>query len=968
MNIANLDISPNLQKGLECLSMLDDNKAKEGLRFIDNIELEKDAYIKIHLYEARKHHAKAVYFRHFDKRPSIPQIYLYEEDAAIDTNSLHKELWSSCKVPIFVLFSTTKIKIFNSLSKKDISQKDITPLEIIEITSQFQTISDVQKNFLATMFDSGEFWNTDIAKNNFRYEHSAYNSLINNLTVSRQFLINDNKLSENIINTLLMKFILVKYLEERKVIPIDYWQRFIKGGVCFVDVCAKKESLINMFNDLHKRFNGGIFQFSKEEHEQISEHGLKLFTRFLEGDVDLSTAQKHFWSLYSFEHLPIELISNIYELFLKKEEKDKEGIVYTPPMLVNFLIDEIMPLDKPKENFKVVDPSCGSGVFLVAAYKRLIQWNWLSDEDFRKKPNIDRLRNVLKDNIYGVDKEGEAVKLAQFSLALTMCDALTPNIIWGKLRFEDLIKMGNLITDDFFNVLDVKVMLENFDLVIGNPPFVSGLTEQAERVNGAKVKDGRPELPDKKLAFLFLEQSFELCKGGGDVCMIQQPAFLYNNNAENFRKYLLGKYSAQQIADFAGLNSSLFKRSGGGANVGVSAVFFKKEKPDIENSKLLHLTVRETFETKEKLYFDLSYYDFHWISYKEAINNKYIWKCNLVGGSRTINIINRLKAFPTFSDFIKDKEENNNWIYSTGFIVGNKKNITDLCGYTALQTKPENALSEKGIDFSRTYIITNTKMEAQRNLKLYDPPLVIIRNTLNKESVLIGYSDKQMAFNHSFVGISAPEQYAQDLQMIVSNFKMRSKEFIFFLIATSGKIGIDKATVLLKQDIDSLPYPANINDVKLSNIEKYFAGDVIDYMLDWINGKNDLPIFKSINDEQLKEYINIYCTLLNTVYSKFKLCDLLKTDHFIVIAFCYGKEPTNPIFWKQEKTEDLNVNINDIIINKYKQNVNIKRIIKIYDRNVIYIIKPKQYRFWLKSIAVRDADETFADLVHMRYS
>ena len=81
------------------------------------------------------------------------------------------------------------------------------------------------------------------------------------------------------------------------------------------------------------------------------------------------------WSLYSFRYLPIELISRIYEEFIP----DTAGVVYTPPFLVDLLIDECMPLDNHDKftnaKFKVIDPSCGSGIFCVAAYQRLIDWH-----------------------------------------------------------------------------------------------------------------------------------------------------------------------------------------------------------------------------------------------------------------------------------------------------------------------------------------------------------------------------------------------------------------------------------------------------------------------------------------------------------------------------------------------------------------------------------------------------------------
>jgi hypothetical protein len=961
-----MSISPILQNGLTYLSMLDNDKPKDGLKFVDSIYTEKNPYIKLHLYEAEKHNAKAVYFRYFDEKPPIPQIYIYEKDQNINIDNLHKELWSSCKVPIFFIFSQTEIKIFNSMSKKNVEETaDIKPLEIIDIAMQFQNnIYNKRKIFQANMFDNGEFWNTDIARNNFKYEHSAYSSLINNLKITKEYLINSSSMPENIINSLLVKSILIKYLEERSVFPSDYWRRFCENAKCFIDVCKDNKSFLNVFDDLHKHFNGGVFEFSQEERSQILESDLTQFVYFLEGDINLNTAQKHFWNLYSFEHLPIELISNIYELFLKKEEKNKNGIVYTPIMLVNFLIDEVMPLDKPQKHFKVIDPSCGSGVFLVAAYKRLIQW-YMLNEDFKKSPDIDNvLRDILKESIYGVDKEGEAVKLSQFSLALTICDTLSPDIIWEKLQLDDLIKKGNLIADDFFNVLSKKELLGNFDLVIGNPPFISSLTESAEKINerGNAERYERPNLPDKKLAFLFLEQSFELCKRDGYVCMIQQSAFLYNNNAENFRKYLLQRFNAKQIVDFAGLNNSLFK----GANVAVSAVFFENKEPDIENGKLLHVIAKETFETKEKLYFDLSYYDFHWMSYREAIHNKYIWKCNLFGGSRTIEIVKRFRKLKTFGEFIEDKIKNCTWRYGEGFILGKDGECASyLYGSKVLKTRP-NALKEEGIDWENGIgILKHSNFHRPKDEKLYQSPLLIIRETFSKNTILSDYVDVDIAYNHSFIGISAPnnDENKDELKYILKNLKQYSKEFNFYIITTSGSIGINRATAFIKQNIDMLPYPDNLEEIRMSRIEQYFADDVINYMLDWINGKNNLPIFKDVTKKQLEEYQEVYHKLLNSIYDNYKLLYVQEMEQFILLAFCYGEKSNSDFVMENKSQQDIVYLIN----NKYSINIHIKRIIKLYDKNVIYIIKPKQYRFWLKSIAVRDADETCADLIRMRY-
>lgn len=80
------------------------------------------------------------------------------------------------------------------------------------------------------------------------------------------------------------------------------------------------------------------------------------------------------------------------------------------------------------------------------------------------------------------------------------------------------------------------------------------------------------------------------------------------------------------------------------------------------------------------------------------------------------------------------------------------------------------------------------------------------------------------------------------------------------------------------------------------------------------------------------------------------------------MSFYYDEIQENYLF-NNKLTDDA---IEILINSKINKNINITRIFKYYDNNLIYIIKPKQYRYWLKSITV-SADDTFADLVNMRY-
>ncbi|WP_428024305.1 HsdM family class I SAM-dependent methyltransferase [Arcobacter sp.] len=961
-----LELSSALQNGLSKLQMLSNNTPKMGLKFVSNINSELNNYIKLHLLDAKKYGAQAVYFRFFENRPPIPQIYIYEEN--IDINVLHKKLWSSCKIPIFFVFTNNEIKIFNSMSKNDVSEQNIKPIEVINLASKTQ--SKLNK-FSAKMFDTGEFWNEEYNKS-FSHKNSAYNSLLDKLEIERKRLIEKSKLSPELTNSLLIKSILLKYLEEKEVFELNYWNKFLKGAKSFIDICKSNEALVDLFDALSNHFNGGIFKLSDENKKEIINTDLAEFQYFLQPNID-NNKQLYFWDLYSFKDLPIELISNIYELFLI--ENEKEGVVYTPSVLVDFMIDEMIPLDDTRVDFKVIDPACGSGIFLVGTFKRLVQ-RWMIQNNFRQ-PSVKNLKSLITNNIFGVDEKKEAVEVAKFSLSLAICEILAPEIIWNELHFDDLSQNGNLIANDFFDVIDNKESypkMEDFDLVIGNPPFISKLTTKSSRLTENKslnANKNRPKLPDNQLAYLFLEQSFKLLKENAFIALVQPSGFLYNNNVEQFRKYLFKEFNLRQVIDFTGLNKLYdgSKKDKNGIKVPISVpslvVCFENNNPNLEESEILHLTIRQTFESKEKLYFNLSYYDFHWLNYSSAIENKYIWKCNLLGGSRTIDVVNRLDTYRKLGQYLEEKIHESGWIYLEGFMDENSNTTKPKkCDYiTGHPFLPAKAFLEKGIDNTNIYNKENKVFHRIKPKELFSPPHLLIKKQLGKTKIISEFRNDYLTFKNDTIGIHAPKNDESNLYTLSSILSRFSKEYLFYLASTSAKAGIDKATVLYKNDIDNLPYPENIENIRLSQIEEYFAEDTINYMLDWINGKQNLPIFKNVSKKQLLEYQKIYCDLLNTIYDKFKALEVLQTEQLVIMSFYYNEVPESYLFNNDLTDYDIETLINYKICN----NINIVRIFKYYDNNLIYIIKPKQYRYWLKSIAVRDADDTFADLVNMRY-
>lgn len=973
------------ESGLRDFDMLE----SPGLILVD--AQPADSYQRIALENAKKYKADAVYFRLFENgRPPLPQIYIYDftkvEKDDDEVAELHKRLWNSGQVPLFFVFDKTEVKIFNSLKQPQIKAGRVvySPLDTIKLAGQIQ--EQLKKDFSSRNFDNGAFWEISKYKDKFKLNESAYEKLLARLKQGKRELIAQKVLpEEGLIHKLLVLAILIKYLEERedekgnKVFPQNFFSQFAKGARTFADIWKVKGACLRLFDYLAGHFNGEIFRiYDEEERQKLLAADLSSFAVFIEGKTEES-GQIALWELYSFNDLPIELISNIYEEFLGAEK----GVVYTPPYLVNFVLDEAMPMNEPKNNYKVLDPACGSGVFLVAAYRRIIHW-WRIQNEW-KRPSLWTLKKLLRENIYGVDKNGEAVRLAIFSLSLALCDELSPKVIWEELKFDDLQKEGNLFDKDFFELVHQKKLKAEFDLVIGNPPFIESFnTPYADQIEMER-RNIRAAVPGNQLALLFLDQAITLCKKGSLLALILPAGpFLYNKNSFDFRAYFLKEYHVKQILDFTALSSVLFGKS----NVAVAAIFAKKEVP--KGRQLLHVTVRRTKPAKEKLFFELDHYDFHPISYKEASSNRLIWKANLLGGGRLRHLLSRLAPLRSLGDYLREKEEQDKWVIGEGYQIGNEHRIDKLKEYlsrrkilstqemeelailkdtyrkadflTGKKTLPTRAFSEKGIDETQIQYLKSEYFQWPRRKEIYDAPHLLIKEGISKKSIPIAYRNDYLSFKQKIIGIHASQNQSKELKEIERRIR-NNKFYLFCAAALSGQYMISRATAILKDDIENLPYPENETELDLSDIEKILADDVLDYVLEFRSLGENSNAVRPVTAEQLKQFGLTYCRVLNSVYRKFAPYKHVTSSSYVCFPFYYGEKPDIDI----NDIDALEKSLNKLIKREHQASLRITRVLRIYDYNVVYLIKPVQSRYWLRSVAIRDADETFDDLVKQGY-
>ncbi|MDP2338637.1 MAG: N-6 DNA methylase [Bacteroidota bacterium] len=951
-----------------------------GYEKLDRLSISPDILFALETAK-EKFDADAVYFRYFDDgRGAIPQIYIYDNTNNQLTDKkreIHIKVWSGCQVPMYIIIEKSDATIFDARERAK-ENKETKAYETIKLTGE------VIKEFTAKSFDDGLFWEEKVNEKHFQFKGSAYRDLITGLKKVFDSFQKNSGLDNHIALKLLVQCLLIKYLEERDAkskngyFAATYFQ---KNFGCF-DFCGviRAGKLLELLDQLAGDFNGKIFEWHPDDEDDARKLIVRSEVKQLANYLDGKSKDDHFviWRLYSFSHLPVELISSVYEELLT----NSKDIVYTPEMVVSTLVDECMPLKNPRENFKLIDVSCGSGIFIVKAYKRIIQWwrytRWQQTGQL-EKPSLETLKQLLLDSIYGIDIQEDAIRLSVFSLALALLDEvdLKPPV-WQELKFPDLSKQ-NIIVNDFFKHI-ASNPVNDFDLVIGNPPFNPPKEDDGKPIsNGVyfnQLKDkynytSEIKIPDENPALHFLVQAMRLLKPEAMLCLIQPSGPLLYQKDTEFKQALFSKYNLLQVLDFTKLADVLW----GKKNVATAAVFLQNTDPD--DKDVAHIVANRTFSNVTRLFLEFDHYDFHWVSKDAVLNSSFVWKANLLGGGRLNQFVERLAELPTLGDYLKSKRKNNGWVFGDGFIKGkpdDELTPTDFekkkGGYSAAlfltgskYFEPED-FDENGI--KKTGVILDNFFQWKRQPELFQAPLLLIKKNIGKKSIPVLFSEESIAFKNEIIGVHAPVKERDSLTMIESMIR-NNQAIRFYISITSSRSGISRSSsTLLQEDILNMPFSEESYGISLSNAEKLLIYDVLSYQLD--NGKQSLG--RTTTFSEIIDFSNIFRQTLNSVYQignkAFRLFKVLDAGRYFAIHFEYTDQNYKPVNDTKANLEDY---IQQVIpTGEVRGNgFHIQRIMKIYGKDCIILVKPKQLRYWLPSIALRDADEAFADYIKARY-
>jgi hypothetical protein len=886
-----------------------------------------------------------IFFRRFaDERSSQVTAYVLDNSEEQYTNEqiaeLHCRVWLSGNSPLLYVEWPTRVDVLKCAAGPVFWDRRNERAEYCA-SATLKTVSDISRSldgalsrrFSAYRLSDGTFWDDPENSDWACADKAAHKSLIQAVVEADKAL----KGAENpLMRRLLLLFILAKYLEDRGVFPKSWFNDFHNGASSFLEVLASGNIIAvrKMLATLKEKFNGDVFNISSGIEESLTRGSLIHFTTLLEART--LKLQMHLWKQFSFNYIPVEVLSHLYQHFAQKGK----GAVFTPPLVADLMLDHAMPYSKITGQETVFDPTCGSGIFLVGAFRRLVH-HWQSQNEWAR-PSVRRLKKMLKSSIFGAEFDPGAADVAAFNLALAVCDALQPNVIWQDLKFDKLIGENILVGDVFENLEQIqKIAGVGFTTILGNPPFLSKLTKAA--VDTRRGEKKKIPIPDSQMSYRIAEEAMTLLAPEGRMCLIQTAGFLYNAKARRFLVDFISSNTVETILDFVSIRN-LFE----GADPKTVAIVATPKAPGVEH-EIIHHTFRRTKSVHEQIGFELDHYDRQMVDHSTALASPWVWKANLLGGGRLLALGQKAKQFENLKKYCQRHE----WDYGEGFIEAKSGKRTPAPWLTGRPYLPTGSLQQEGI-VGEAGVVTAKKFRSHYTPKRYTGPIIMIR--ANEQLPCVFRSRGFLAYRDKIIGISTDPAGEQKLNEF-SKLLLKHREILRFLIYMfSTQMLVGKSTAFLKRDLDELPSPKSSFFKHLSWWELLLIRDVLDYFSEMVRtGQNSELITLPVDDRKFQIYANTFCKLLGSVYTNLRVGRSGLLNGLAYQAFYFGEQCD--LDWPDDWSDKL-----ASVVHKSNSAIHTSRVIRFYDENTLIIVKPDRLRHWIPSTAIRDADETLVEL------
>ncbi len=777
-----------------------------------------------------------------------PTVYLCESKrfTAEQKREYQRFVWNQGLVPLLLFLMPGQVEAHSGVRKpaKPGAPDESTEHTLIPNLGNLAEALECAK--LVRSIETGQFFHDQ--RDFFPTNEAVDRCLVQNLVdAARKLKKAGWKLDR--AHALLGRVLFVSFLQQRKFIKAHHFPggttsllQILKGR----PVAEAKKLLYGrggFFQTLKREFNGTMFDATlDEEADKIEQPHLAILTEFLDRS-DMSSGQATFDFIdYDFRVIPVETISAIYEEFMKDEDlkqKHKDGAFYTPRHLAETTL-HVAVEDRYKEaaNWRVLDPGCGSGIFLVAMFN-LLAAQWLRDNPDRiKKTKAQALLDILQQRIRGVDLNLDACRITAFSLYLALfeklqpidldefkekvrADEFLPPLVWsekeGLKANPPVIMHGDFLRD--------KLPLEkDHDLIIGNPPWESRGKEQ--------------------IALHFAKRTPEFLRAGGIGCLILPTTILVNRNGtldgEWFREVTVEKMV--QLADYRKLMFASAIHAG-------FILRYQKSKPTLEHTVIYETPKVSRFDRRrgvivvepdeqkivpQRDVVEASLQD----KMQEHGQLQALWSRKFWGSPRDEALLRRLDFLPRLAELVGTRGKAKRWLGGTGFQPHyadkqHKRYKPVAIPWPSTEPFLDAREDDLGLVVFKDQLGTvgerlaalgasTTKLLFARPDANFRPPMVVYTEGFTK----FAFCSHSTRFQNALRSITGPDKDADLLRFLAAALGSQLMRFQAFHSGSSNGIGRDK---LHLYESLNLPFPLPDDDLATDNAAEIVreAADII---------------------------------------------------------------------------------------------------------------------------------------------
>ena len=401
------------------------------------------------------------------------------------------------------------------------------------------------------------------------------------------------------------RLVFIRFLEDKGIEAQRLVDKFGDKGTAWEDFIATSRRLDGIYN-------GIVFK----DHPLLDKPGFRVDDDLF---ADICEKLAHVNSPYDFNAIPIHILGSIYERFLGKvivatdkrvrvEEKPEVrkagGVYYTPEYIVRYIVEntvgKLIAGKTPDQiaEMRFADIACGSGSFLLGVYDLLLTYhgNYYNQNPGKAKKgdclerdgklylSLRKKREILLNNIYGVDIDAQAVEVCQLSLYLKLLQdettasahqylldfeqqallpSLNQNIVCGNSLIGTDILDGQLFASDeerklnpmnFEDAFPEVMKRGGFDAIVGNPPFVDSeeMVKTSPILRSYALSRYEAAKGNWDLFCLFLERMAKLTKKGGRSALIVPNKLLSADYARATRDLLVSRLDT--IRDYSSVD------------------------------------------------------------------------------------------------------------------------------------------------------------------------------------------------------------------------------------------------------------------------------------------------------------------------------------------------------------------------------------------------------------------------------